>query len=52
MIYEYFGNKDELYKTVLRDVYIRLGTIEQEIFSYYRWASEKLYIDVKNYKLK
>ena len=25
MIYQYFGNKEELYKTVLKNVYDRLG---------------------------
>ena len=28
MIYQYFGNKEELYKTVLKNVYDRLGDSE------------------------
>lgn len=31
MIYEYYGNKEELYKTVLENVYRRLGECEQII---------------------
>ena len=33
MIYEYFGNKEELYKTVLRRVYLMLGDYEEKLFS-------------------
>lgn len=31
MIYEYFGNKEELYKTVLEGVYSRLGDCESDV---------------------
>jgi AcrR family transcriptional regulator len=33
MIYEYFGNKEELYKTVLADVYTRLSRKEMDVLS-------------------
>lgn len=33
MIYEYFGNKEKLYKAVLAEVYGRLGSKEQIIYS-------------------
>ena len=33
MIYEYFGNKEELYKLVLRRVYLLLGTNEEQLFA-------------------
>lgn len=33
MIYEYFGNKEELYKAVLVDVYGRLGSLELGILT-------------------
>ena len=33
MIYEYFGNKEELYKTILDRVYRRLSEYEEEFFS-------------------
>ena len=33
MIYEYFGNKENLYKTVLRKVYLLLGDSEAKLFS-------------------
>ena len=33
MIYEYFGNKEELYKTVLITVYSRLGELEVNLFT-------------------
>lgn len=31
MLYEYFGNKEDLYKIVLERVYLRLGDSEEEI---------------------
>lgn len=33
MIYEYFGNKKELYQIVLRQVYLLLGDYEEQLFS-------------------
>ena len=33
MIYEYFGNKEDLYKIVLRKVYLLLGNSEEMLFS-------------------
>jgi len=33
MLYEYFGNKEELYKTVLYNVYKRIADIDEKILS-------------------
>lgn len=49
MIYEYFGNKEELYREVLVSAYRRLGTLELDILSENMSPSELIQLLIKMY---